>query len=95
FPVVFIAGAEEGITPLQRTDSDLEEERRLFYVALTRAKTAVHITWARERKHYGQRKANKRSRFVTELPANCCVETIQDVVAEKREKQHGQLKLFG
>ncbi|MEL6358474.1 MAG: UvrD-helicase domain-containing protein, partial [Bacteroidota bacterium] len=46
FPVVFILGIEEGITPMQRADSDLEEERRLFYVALTRAQQAVHLTWA-------------------------------------------------
>ena len=94
FPVVFIAGAEEGITPMQRSDSDLEEERRLFYVALTRAQEAVHLTWTRERKHYGQSKVNTKSRFVAELPPDCLVETTQDAAVSKKKERERQLQLF-
>lgn len=94
FPVVFIVGAEEGITPMQRAASDLEEERRLFYVALTRAKTMLHLTWAHERTQYGQVQARQRSRFVAELPPACLTAAAQDAAARRRKEQARQLRLF-
>lgn len=67
FPVVFIAGAEEGITPLDRDDIDLEEERRLFYVAMTRAEDELQISSSKERFIYGEKVLRKPSRFVSEI----------------------------
>lgn len=73
FPVVFVAGMEEGLFPHSRTIFDpheLEEERRLCYVALTRAKEKLFVTLARWRTIYGTRQANIPSRFLTEMPAD-------------------------
>jgi DNA helicase-2/ATP-dependent DNA helicase PcrA len=70
FPSVFIAGLEEGIFPSLRTldPMDLEEERRLCYVAITRAQKQLHITYAATRMLFGQPAANPVSRFIGELP---------------------------
>ena len=73
FPVVFIAGAEEGIFPHSRslnTDdpTELEEERRLCYVALTRAMEKIFITRAWRRTLYGRENFNPPSRFIEEIP---------------------------
>ncbi len=66
FPVVFITCAEEGITPLLGGTIDLEEERRLFYVALTRAQDRVYISYAARRQHSGVTRP-ARSRFLGEM----------------------------
>ncbi len=71
FPTVFIAGLEDGIFPSFRSterDEDLEEERRLCYVALTRAKQHLYLTCAERRMMYGQTRYSKPSRFVNEIP---------------------------
>ncbi len=71
FPTVFIAWAEEGIFPHSRTlvdGSALEEERRLMYVAITRAKHELYIARAHERYTFGNYSANPKSRFVKEIP---------------------------
>ncbi len=73
FPIVFITGCEEDIFPLnQRFDEDArtEEERRLFYVALTRAMKKVIITYARSRYRFGEVAYQSRSRFIEELEPN-------------------------
>lgn len=94
FPVVFLVGAEEGITPLTRGGSDLEEERRLFYVALTRAKEVVHITYVRKRLQYSQKKSMQLSRFVQEVPQNL-IDKVVPTPVKKIEKAHEkQLRLF-
>ncbi len=69
FPVVFTVGMEEGLFPSERSTSerDMEEERRLFYVALTRAMKRVFITWSRTRMRYGQFNNCTRSRFIAEI----------------------------
>jgi DNA helicase-2/ATP-dependent DNA helicase PcrA len=70
FPIVFVTGLEEDIFPLNpRFDSDskIEEERRLFYVALTRAKEKVFITYARSRYRFGEVAYQSKSRFLEEL----------------------------
>lgn len=74
FPAVFVAGMEEGIFPHVAgwTDDDpakLEEERRLAYVAITRARKRLFLTYAATRRTYGSTQANPRSRFVSEIPA--------------------------
>lgn len=71
FPVVFIVGAEEGIFPGMRSigePEELEEERRLCYVAITRAKKKLYITAARQRMLFGRTSANRISRFIEEIP---------------------------
>lgn len=67
FPVVFIAGLEEGILPHSRSIDDtlaLEEERRLFYVGITRARRKLVITYARRRFVFGRRTEGLKSRFI-------------------------------
>ena len=71
FPVVFLMGLEEGIFPHHRSlddDDAVEEERRLCYVAITRAQRRLVLTWARERRTFADVKRNKPSRFLRELP---------------------------
>ena len=70
FPVIFISGCEEDIFPLSNrfsTDATLEEERRLFYVAVTRAKQKVYLLHARSRYRFGEVAYQSRSRFIDEL----------------------------
>lgn len=70
FPVVFVTGCEEDIFPLNPkfdSDSKIEEERRLFYVALTRAQQKVFITYARSRYRFGEVAYQSKSRFIEEI----------------------------
>jgi DNA helicase-2/ATP-dependent DNA helicase PcrA len=72
FPVVFITGIEEGILPhfrsLEEKDG-IEEERRLFYVGITRAKERLYLTYAFRRALYGSSSAQERSKFLLDIPA--------------------------
>ncbi len=71
FPLVFMAGVEEGLFPHKMSLEDpgrLEEERRLAYVGITRAMQQLVITWAETRRLYGSETFNKVSRFVREIP---------------------------
>ena len=74
FPAVFVAGMEEGIFPHvggfggSDDPGKLEEERRLAYVAITRARKRLFLTYAATRRTYGSTQANPRSRFVNEIP---------------------------
>jgi DNA helicase-2/ATP-dependent DNA helicase PcrA len=71
FPVVFIAGMEEGLFPHSRaaaSEEDLEEERRLCYVAITRAQKHLYITHAMQRRIFGEESITEPSRFLNELP---------------------------
>ncbi|MFC2823320.1 MAG: 3'-5' exonuclease, partial [Lacticaseibacillus rhamnosus] len=70
FPVVFLVGMEEGLFPLSRAamdEGELEEERRLAYVGITRAKQKLYLTNAYARMLYGQRQNNPASRFIEEI----------------------------
>ena len=74
FPVVFIAGMEEGLLPHANSmisSTQLEEERRACYVAMTRAEKLLYITAAAERKTFGRSYDSKISRFVAEIPQEC------------------------
>jgi DNA helicase-2/ATP-dependent DNA helicase PcrA len=71
FPVVFLAGLEEGLFPLSRSmesPEGLEEERRLFYVGVTRAEDALFISYARSRRRNGETMPSMRSSFLAEIP---------------------------
>jgi DNA helicase-2/ATP-dependent DNA helicase PcrA len=70
FPYVFITGLEEGLFPHERLDdgkTDKEEERRLFYVALTRAEKKIYLTYAHMRTIFGQQKVNLPSQFINDI----------------------------
>ena len=73
FPIVYIVGLEEGIFPNVNSytsdPGDLEEERRLCYVGLTRAKDKLYLTYARQRRLYGSLQQNLPSRFLNEIPS--------------------------
>jgi len=73
FPVVFLAGMEDGLFPHQRSVADLaglEEERRLAYVGMTRAMKQLYMTYAEQRRLYGVDTYGQPSRFIGELPAD-------------------------
>lgn len=71
FPVIIIVGMEEGLFPHSRSLFDinqLEEERRLAYVGMTRAKELLYLTFANRRLYFGQRTSNPPSRFIIDIP---------------------------
>lgn len=71
FPTVFIVGMEDGIFPHQSSffePAEMEEERRLCYVGITRAKKQLHLTFCRQRMLYGSAQINSPSRFIFEIP---------------------------
>ena len=72
FPVVFMVGMEDGLFPSDRSDSvaDIEEERRLAYVGMTRAREELFLTFAKSRFTYGSRNLTSPSRFLIELGFN-------------------------
>lgn len=73
FPVVFIAGMDEGIFPSQRTlqvPSEVEEERRLMYVGITRAEEKLYLVSAKRRQTWGEYRYYNPSRFIEEIPQN-------------------------
>ncbi|MFO7266166.1 MAG: DNA helicase PcrA [Bacillota bacterium] len=81
FPVVFLVGMEDGIFPHSRAlaePEELEEERRLCYVGMTRAKERLYLTCARQRLLYGQTVASKVSMFVGEVPQ----ELVEDLSSD-------------
>ena len=78
FPVVFIAGLEDGLFPHSRSATDpaeMEEERRLCYVAMTRAEKFLYVTHAMKRRVYGEELASEPSQFLNEMP----LELIEDL----------------
>ncbi len=71
FPIVFMVGMEQGLMPHKRSfssEAELEEERRLCYVGITRAKEQVYMTYARERRQYGYTEHSIPSCFIEEIP---------------------------
>ncbi len=79
FPVVFMVGMEEGLFPHSRSLMDkheLEEERRLCYVGMTRAKEKLFLTYARRRLFFGQKSSNIVSRFIMELPEKIIAQSV-------------------
>lgn len=97
FPVVFIVGCEETLIPYQRDGKhcDLEEERRLLYVGMTRAQQRLILTHAHKRFLFGQHKQNAPSRFLQDIEQ--ALKDIQQRAgrkAGKRSKEKPQLSLF-
>ena len=93
FPVVFITGCEDGYIPYHHADSDPEEERRLFYVAMTRAMDQLYFTFTSKRRIHGKQVRRSISPFVTEIE-----EQLRDHQALRGKKpkpdEQKQLKLF-
>ena len=81
FPSVYLVGMEEGIFPSYRSldeQTQLEEERRLCYVGITRAEKVLHISCAKSRTIFGKTSYNKMSRFVEEIPLDYIDRTIEE-----------------
>ncbi len=100
FPTVFVVGMEEGIFPNHRTienTEDLEEERRLCYVAITRAKEELHLVSCRLRTLYGRTGMNPPSRFIHEIPADLVEPTgyIPDDLSDVDEEDSPIPSRFG
>lgn len=102
FPTVFLPGFEEGVFPGEQsiqTEKALEEERRLAYVAITRAKKQLIITHTNTRLLYGQTKQNSLSRFATEIPKNLVtieqpVKTVYSNVSEAKRRYASSQESF-
>jgi len=81
FPVVFMVGMEEGILPHARvydaSPAELEEERRLAYVGMTRAREELHLTYAQSRMQFGQRSYNVMSRFIADIGDNVEIPSLK------------------
>ena len=88
FPRVFIVGMEEGIFPGTRSigePEEMEEERRLCYVALTRAEEQLYLTCANQRMLFGHTTSNLPSRFTDEIPERCLIQSGRRRTEEERE----------
>ena len=94
FPVVIIVGLEDGLFPLFRSlesDEDLEEERRLFYVGMTRAESHLYLTWASQRRRFtgdgaGMSYRNLPSRFLREIPDNFLQESRIESLSSRTKR---------
>lgn len=97
FPVVFLAGMEEGIFPGYKSigePKELEEERRLFYVGITRAKQYLYLTCAKHRTIFGSTSYNQVSRFVKEIPDEL-LEGYAEVVDNNSLNSSEEFKDYG
>ena len=93
FEVVFVVALEEGIFPSVREDVEIEEERRVAYVAFTRAKSKIYLSCAQSRLIYGRIVRNKISRFLTEY---LTAEDVKESVEQQKEKEastNGELRV--
>ncbi len=97
YKVVFLVGLEEGIFPGHQSmdnPEDIEEERRLFYVGITRAKQNLFLTFARRRTIFGSTSYNPPSRFVKEIPKDI-LDGYEDAMKEKDEDEEFEDSNFG
>ncbi|PSQ80154.1 MAG: ATP-dependent DNA helicase PcrA [Bacteroidetes bacterium QS_8_68_15] len=92
YPVVFVSGLEEGLFPLKRATEEpdeLEEERRLFYVSVTRAEERLFLSHARSRYRYGERQSSTRSRFLEEVDPD----VVRTEAGERHEQNEGRFSV--
>jgi DNA helicase-2/ATP-dependent DNA helicase PcrA len=97
FPVVFIAGCEKDLIPLSRggaQPADIAEERRLFYVAMTRAMEQLYLTRAKKRSIYGKLSDRSLSPFVADIEARLKKDESPQVKPPNKIVKQKQLKLF-
>jgi DNA helicase-2/ATP-dependent DNA helicase PcrA len=90
FEVVFLVGFEEGILPHSRAlvdESEVEEERRLCYVGITRAKDYLYISYATRRLYFGKSSLNEPSRFLSDIPTNLIeLEESTEIIKDYRRR---------
>ena len=94
FPLVFLSGMEDGLFPHQRSIADpngLEEERRLCYVGITRAKQLLYVTYAEQRRLHGMDNFSQPSRFIAEIPGEY-VEEVRPRVQVSRPLRSPSLR---
>jgi DNA helicase-2/ATP-dependent DNA helicase PcrA len=94
FPVVFIIGLEEGVLPYCKAIEDqdeIAEERKLFYLGMTRAKDILWLTGASKRKLYAKLQEQEPSRFLKEIPKNCC-QWLERIMPQPTIKQEPSKK---
>ncbi len=96
FPIVFLTGCEQGLLPctIIREDADQEEERRLFYVGMTRAKDELYLTAARRRFLFGQRLEQTPSPYLSEIPEQFIERRVIPDQARKQKEPDRQMGLF-
>jgi DNA helicase-2/ATP-dependent DNA helicase PcrA len=97
FPVVFVAGCEDGLIPYQRKQGEqgnLLEERRLFYVALTRARAKIYLTHVKRRLWFGQRTSQRASPFLEAVEEDLKEHKKPFLARPALKKQDPQLRLF-
>ncbi|MBI3592570.1 MAG: DUF3553 domain-containing protein [Nitrospirae bacterium] len=95
FPAVFIVGVEEGILPYFKAmdeESEMHEERRLFYVGMTRAKDFLCLNSVKKRRLYSKVQDQEPSRFLNDIPKNCC-QWIEKTVIQKPAMSFKPVKL--
>jgi len=96
FDNVFIVGLEEGLFPHQRSlesVAELEEERRLCYVGMTRARDRLYLSWARNRAIFGRLQTQERSRFLAEIPEEGLKDFGPEVIEPKPISGHSDIGL--
>ncbi|MNH06003.1 ATP-dependent DNA helicase Rep [compost metagenome] len=93
FPYVYMVGMEEGLLPHQTSidEDNVEEERRLAYVGITRAQTELTFTLCKERRQYGESVRPEPSRFLLELPQDDLEWENQKKVTAEERQQKGQV----
>jgi len=98
FRVVFVVGCEDGLLPLRfgldEEGNDPNEERRLFYVGMTRARDRLFLTHARERARFGKRAPTQISPFLLEIEERLLERNASDPQKKPKPRQDRQLKLF-
>lgn len=97
FPVVFVCGVDEDLLPLTHKNQGKEavqEERRLFYVAMTRARHRLILSTVSRRSLYGEYRTCKPSGFIKEIPAHCLEEVALPTTEKKKSPKEKQLSLF-
>ena len=95
FSVVFISGCETGYIPYERAGhekADLSEERRLFYVAMTRAKEELYFSWAKNRRIFGRYIQREQSLFINQIEDKLKQNRTQP--KKRKDKEPIQLNLF-
>ena len=97
FPVVIICGLDQDLLPLKyknQGEEQLQEERRLFYVAMTRARHQLVLSAVNRRFFYGEYRTCKPSQFIKEIPSHCLQEAVKPFVKKKKTPKETQLSLF-